>query len=181
MDTLGGGTLSFIKNKSIYILKGETMVQAKILFVEDGLDYGALFEKIFEINLGDAAILRWVTNRDSFQKTVSDGEKFDFIICDGNIPEWEGHIDEVSSTYPHIPMVFHTADANSRVELKHNLLAFSKSSEGRETLILYLRHFLNNFLGDNNGVARQHNGLLEEILATQREGLRRGDQVDRSP
>lgn len=153
---------------------------ARILYVEDSLEYGTLLRLVLERDFGKELDLTWVTSRNSFVSILSEGENFDFVICDGHIPGWCDPYEEVHAAYPLLPIVFHTSSADSKVELMRGVLAFSKTSEGRKSLILYLRHVLNNFLGDDNGVARQHNELLEEVLATQRKGSGGGYQVDRS-
>jgi CheY-like chemotaxis protein len=152
-------------------------MSAKVLYVEDSIEYGYLMQIVLERSFGSDMQITWVTSRDSFLEVMLAGSEFDFLLCDGHIPGWCSPVDEVRSCFPNVPAALHTSSADNRVELIGGNLAFSKTSEGRESLVLYLRHVLNNFLGDDHGVARQSSGLLEEVLATQRKGLGRGDEV----
>lgn len=135
------------------------MSNYKVLHVDDDESCGWLLrEKLKEKGIS----CLWVSKKKEVEFMFSK-DLPDFVVCDGQIPYWPGHIAEILRLKPKtIPMVIWTGELDPGIYLRAGIdRAFSKESCGLTSLIGYVEKLALSFSqkGDKqDGSNQQNNG-----------------------
>lgn len=88
--------------------------------------------------------VHWMLRRENVARAFDQKDIFkmpDIVVCDGNIPTWENHIDDVLLMKPKdIPMVVWTASVELDKFRRPGILeVFYKDDRGVKSLVEYIR------------------------------------------
>lgn len=113
------------------------MKEFVVLHVEDDNDYHFLFSQYLK---DKRFSVLWGVNRKETLLLLGE-HKVDAIVFDGEIPNWNGHIDEVLSLAKDIPfIVLSGVDAYKMSEFKANgYKAHQKGREGITAVVEYIK------------------------------------------
>jgi len=113
----------------------------KILHIEDD-EHSAELLKCLVVAKIPGAIVKVTDDRSEAEKLKQ--EKWDLIVCDGDIPTWRNHFDDVNEWFS-APIVMLSARPHSDLEeflQKGALKAFQKIPQEFNDLIEYIKNFL---------------------------------------
>lgn len=124
----------------------------KILHVEDDIDCNFLLTE--SLRRDKSAKVDWVSNSLSAQKALM-SDSYDLVVCDGNIPGWDNHFEDVLKWAKNTPMCIYSAKSETEFgsvrlpdgreeDLRNLFLIFSKASEGTHNLVKYIKQCISN-------------------------------------